>query len=130
LAQIAFDQSSSGGVNTDLEVAAFLTNHDRELPSALTIAESAALARPTITSADTLAWALYKNNRFAEAKNYSDLALRLGEHDPLIVFHAGMIAHALGDTVEAKRLLTKALELHPHFSIQYAPVARDTLSQL
>ena len=32
--------------------------------------------------------------------------------------------------MQARRLLTEALDINPHFSIQYAPVAKATLARL
>lgn len=130
LAQIAFQTSEKNGVNTDLEKALFLTDHDMDLQEALHKAQAAYKSRPSIYAADVLAWALYKNKRYTDAEKYIQEALRLGEHDSLILFHAGMIAKANNEKGEAKRFLKKALDLHPHFSLQYVRIATDIVKTL
>ncbi len=55
------------GINTDLQIADFYSDHDRELSQALSMAQAAYDAAPNVYSADALAWALYKNGRFIEA---------------------------------------------------------------
>jgi Flp pilus assembly protein TadD len=77
-----------------------------------------------------LAWALYKNGQQEEAAHLTNKALILGEVDPLILFHQGMIALAYKDKVRAKEYLTKAYVLNPHFSIQYADTLTSTLATL
>jgi hypothetical protein len=54
-------------------------------------------------------------------------ALRLGTQDALLLFHAGMIAHSLGEREEAKSYLRRALATNPYFSLTGAPHARDIL---
>ncbi len=112
LATLAYDTSAKSGVNTDLEVALFLADHDLELPKALEKARAGYAVRGSIHGADVLAWALYKNGDITNATRYVNEALRLGEYDAVTLFHAGMIASARHDTKEAKRLLEKAVKLH------------------
>lgn len=130
LAKVAFEKSASGGTNTDLEEAQFLAEHDVDLAAALEKARAAFPERPSILGADTLAWALYKNGMYAEAKTYTAKALRLGANDPLIVFHAGMIAKANGELAQAKQYLQTALRLSPNFSMIDVPIAQKTLQSL
>ena len=80
--------------------------------------------------ADAYAWALYANGRDAEAARYARKAMALGYRNALFAFHAGMIQLDLGNRAEARRLLSEAVRINPHFSIQYAPVARTTLATL
>lgn len=130
LAKIAFEKSQTSGVNTDLETAQFLADHHLELEKALDLAQAAYQARPSIFAADNLAWTLYTYEDYEEAENFISEALRLGEHDPLILFHAGMIAEKHDQKDEAKRFLEKALSLNPYFSLQYSKVANDKLKNL
>jgi tetratricopeptide (TPR) repeat protein len=53
------------GVNTDLQIAMFYADHDRELPQALEMARASFAEAPNAYAADALAWALYKNGRGA-----------------------------------------------------------------
>jgi tetratricopeptide (TPR) repeat protein len=119
----------ASGINTDLALAAFYANHG-SLDRSLQLARDAYAAAPSIYAADALAWALYKEGRAAEAKPYSDEARRLGTPDAGILYHAGMIAGALGDADAAKSLLAKALETNPNFSLLQAPPARRALAEL
>jgi tetratricopeptide (TPR) repeat protein len=130
LAQVAFTTSIQGGVNTDLEESLFLSDHNLDLPQAVQMAKRAYIARPSEYGADYLAWALYKNGQQEEAAHLTNKALILGEVDPLILFHQGMIALAYKDKVRAKEYLTKAYVLNPHFSIQYADTLTSTLATL
>lgn len=130
LAHIAFKNAVAGGTNSDLEESLFLSERDMELPWALTLAEKAYNERVTIYTADYLAWALYKNNQFEKAASYSSEALRLGENDPHILYHQGMVAFKNNDLDLAKRYLEKALVLNPHFSILGKKVAQDTLNKI
>lgn len=123
LAKTAYEKAKQSGVNTDLEMALFLADHDMDLHQALEKAEGVYAIRPdNIYAADVLAWALHKNGRSREAQKYISSALYLGEYDPLILFHAGVIAEANNNSEEAKRLFQKVIHLHPYFSIQYAPL--------
>jgi tetratricopeptide (TPR) repeat protein len=121
---------AANGVNTDLEIALFYADHDSELESALAKAQAAYAERPGIHAADVLAWTLYKAGRYAEARRYSDESLRLGTRDALKLFHAGMIAHALGQDDAARTYLQQAIDLNPHFSIRWSDAAVQTLQEL
>ena len=118
------------GVNVDLELANFLADQNIDLDIALAKAEAAYKNHPTIFGADTLSRVWYLKADYDKAEQYSREALRLGEHDAGIVFHAGMIAYTQQNTTEAKRLITKALELNPYFSLRQVPVAKETLKNL
>ncbi len=130
LAELAYEQSAKSGVTTDLEYAVFLLDRDRTLPIALERARAAYAERPGIYAADALAWALYKNRQYAEARTYSTEALRLSETEAPLLYHRGLIALALGKKGEAKAYLEKALAADPYFSILHATAARATLQSL
>jgi tetratricopeptide (TPR) repeat protein len=128
---IAIDKLlTANGVNTDLETALFFADHDIDIPASLTKARAAYAARPSIHTADGLAWTLYKTGAAAQAQHYAAEALKLGTHDALKLFHAGMIAKALGQTDQAKRHLQAAVDLNPHFSLLYSNIAAATLREL
>ena len=121
---------ASNGVNTDLETALFMADHDIDLPASLAKARTAYAARPSIHAADVLAWTLYKTGAYAEAEQYATEALRLGTQDSLKLFHAGMIAHAQGQNDRARAYLQQAMQLNPHFSLPGSEQATATLKQL
>jgi len=130
LARLAYQKSSKDGIDTDQEMALFLADNTKDYKLALTKAQAAHTSRPNIYAADTLAWAHYKIGNIAEAKKYSAEALRLGEFDPSILYHSGMIALKNNEPEDAKRYLTKALEIHPYFSIVQVPEAKKELAKL
>jgi len=117
----------ANGVRTDLETALFQVDHGIRLGQALTLARRARAARPSIDGDDVLAWALARNGRCDVALGYSRRALRLGTLDALKLFHRGMIERCLGRTASGDAVLRRALALNPHFSLLWAPVARQAL---
>jgi len=121
----------ANGINTDVEMALFLADHELRLDGALAQAQTAYQARPgSIRAADALSWALYKAGRYDEAAVYSREALLLGTQDPLLLFPAGMISHESGDDDDARGYLSSALELNPRFSVLHADEAAGVLAKL
>jgi len=120
----------ANGVDTDLELALFDADHGHDQQATLALARAVYERRPSIKAADTLAWALFKAGQPAEARRYAGEALRLGTRDALMLYHAGMIAQAQGDSVAARDWLTRSLERNPSFSPLYAPLARQALANL
>lgn len=121
---------AANGVAPDVEILNFNSDHGRRLRPTLAIARREYKLRPSVRVADALAWALYANGRFGEARRYARRALRLGTRDATYRFHAGMIAAAAGDDGAARAYLRSALRINPHFSVLHAPVARRTLARL
>ncbi len=120
----------ANGVEMDLETALFDADHDHDLPNALARARQGYADRPSVHGADVLAWTLLKAGQPAEAQRMMQQALRLGTRDALMVYHAGMIALANGDSAQAETYLARGLEINPHFSILQAPSAQKTLDSL
>ena len=118
----------ANGVKVDLEAALFDIDHGVRLPRALALARAARADRPSIDGDDVLAWALARNGHCGEALRYSKRALRLGTLDAPKFFHRGMIERCLGNYAHAKRWFGRALDLNPHFSLLWAPVARGYVS--
>jgi tetratricopeptide (TPR) repeat protein len=118
----------ANGVRTDLETALFDVDHSVQLKQALARARAAHRDRPSIDGDDVLAWALVRNGRCQEALHFSRRALRLGTQDATKFFHRGMIERCLGNRVDAKRWFGRALDLNPHFSLLWSPVARTGAS--
>lgn len=121
---------AANGVATDLELALFEADHGSDPQMALRLAQQAYNQRPSIKAADTLAWTLYQNGQYREARQYAEQALRLGTRDALMFYHMGMIANAQGDTNTARTYLEQAVALNPYFSPIYAPQAYATLASL
>lgn len=117
----------ANGVKTDLETAVYYADHGIRLPEALGLARSAQRERPSVTGDDGLAWVLERNGRCDEALGYSKRALRLGTLDATLFFHRGMIERCLGNDGAATRWFRRALDLNSHFSLLWAPVAKEAL---
>jgi tetratricopeptide (TPR) repeat protein len=112
------------------EVALFYADHDLKLKETLELAERELDVRWDVYSYDAFAWALYKNGKPEEARAATAEALKLGTKDARLLFHAGMIHKALGETMQARTALRQALETNPHFHLLQADVARQTLREL
>ncbi|MEP7361366.1 MAG: tetratricopeptide repeat protein [Chloroflexota bacterium] len=120
---------AANGVNIDLELALFEANHG-DPKVAVDDAQRAYATQPNVKVADALGWALYRDGHAAEARQYSDLALRLGSPYATFAYHAGMIALATGDTTTARADLTRALDLRGTMSALDAIDAQAALTQL
>ncbi len=119
----------AAGVDIDLELALFEADHG-DPTTALRLAEKSYVTRQTVRTADALAWAQHRAGRDAEVARLTGEALRLGDRDPLFLYHAGMIALARGDESTARRQLTDALAIDPGFSPTGAAEARAALAAL
>jgi tetratricopeptide (TPR) repeat protein len=112
----------ANGVRTDLQTALFDLDHGRRPGAALDRAREAYRRAPSVEAADVVAWGLARTGRCAEARSWSQRALRLGTKDGLFFFHRGMIERCLG-TREAATWFRRALDADPSFSHRWAPVA-------
>jgi tetratricopeptide (TPR) repeat protein len=115
---------AANGVKTDLETALFDVDHGVRLGQTLALARLAHRDRPSIDGDDVLAWALARTGHCGEALRFSKRALMLGTRDAPKYFHRGMIDRCVGHEVQARRWFRRALDLNPHFSLLWAPVAR------
>jgi tetratricopeptide (TPR) repeat protein len=130
LVQAIHAANAKQGVKGSLDLARFYADHDRKLPEALAIAEAEYKATPNVFAADVLAWAYYKNGRYADALEMVQKALSQKTPDATFLFHAGMIHDKLGHRAEAQRLLYQAISLNPNFHPLYASIAAETLARL
>ena len=87
-------------------------------------------AAPSVSSAEALAWALLADGKVSAAERFSREAMKLGSRNPRLLFHAGMIAAAVGDTARATRLLRRLVEQSPRFDPLDAPRAREAPRRL
>jgi tetratricopeptide (TPR) repeat protein len=120
----------ASGVRTDLQMAKFYADHDRNVTQAVEEAEAAFRTRKNVYAADTLAWCYYKSGRYEEARKLIRKALARRTPDAEILFHAGMIHAKLGDRPSAQKYLYQALSLNPHFHPERATTAAATLGDL
>lgn len=121
----------ANGINTNLQMAMFLADHNLRPDDALRQAFAVHAEQPdSIYTADAVAWALHSAGRSDEATAYAEQSLRLGARDASILYHAGMIYAATGDDARARDLLTQALDINPNFSVLHAETAKQTLESL
>ncbi len=118
----------ANGVRTDLETALFDVDHGLRLPQALDRARAGYAERKSVVAEDTLGWALARNGRCEEALAHSRQALRLGTRDASMFFHRGYAERCAGRPDVARRWFVRALDLNPHFSLLWAPVAREAVA--
>jgi tetratricopeptide (TPR) repeat protein len=111
-------------------LAIIYADHDHRVDRALELARAELEIRADIYTYDALAWALFKNNKLAEAEKAMAEAMKLSTPEPAFYYHAGMIANGLGKKKQANEFLTKALALNPHFDLRQAPVAEKALKEV
>jgi tetratricopeptide (TPR) repeat protein len=121
---------TAGGLNVNRNLALVYADHDRKLDRALSLAQAELKVRHDIYTYDALAWALYKNRKFAEADKAREKALEMGTPEPGFYYHAGMIERALGRNQDAAAHLEKALSLNGRFDSRQAPLAEAALKEL
>ncbi len=112
------------------DLALFYADHDTHLPEALALARKEFEVRSDIYTWDALAWALYKNGKYAEADQAMAHALRLGTRDAKLLYHAGMISAKLGRGEQARSQLAEAMAINPHFGVLAPAVASQELNAL
>lgn len=112
------------------QLAAFYADHDLRPDEAARLALRELRVRKDVYGYDTAAWALYKAGRLEAAHRLSERALSVGTRDARLSYHAGMIAKAQRRDAEARRLLSEALRLNPHFDVLQAPLASAALDEL
>jgi len=128
--EIASDKAALGDLYDPHRIALMWADHNINLDQALEIAAADYSKIKDIYSSDILAWCLFKKGRLQESREKSQEALRLNTKDALLLYHAGIIEHALGNRSEAKKLLESALKLNPSFDLIQADVARNVLAGL
>ena len=112
------------------ELALFYADHGIHLAKALEYAQAELKVRRDVYTWDALAWALYKNGKPAEADSAMKTALSLHTNDAMLLFHAGMIRHGLGDERGAEEFLSRALKTNPSFHPLSADIASRTLAEI
>ena len=107
------------GEKTNRNLALIYADQDRKPARSLELARAELDVRRDVYTYDALAWALYRNKRYTEAREAADKAIRLHTPEPAFYYHAGMIAAAQGNEVEAARLLDRAQALNPRFDLRW-----------
>src|SRR5215831_1710410 len=112
------------------ELAYFYADHDIKLQQGLELAQRELDYRRDIYAYDVVAWNLYKNGKFEEAREAVRQALKLSTQDAKLHYHAGMIYQRLGEKEKAKEHLHRALSINPYFHIFFSDTAKRTLVEL
>jgi tetratricopeptide (TPR) repeat protein len=115
---------------SDRALALYWSDHRRRPGEAIAMARRDVAARNDVFAEDTLAWALARGGRWAEARSAARRAVRQNTQDARLQYHAGVIAMETGDPVEAARRLKLALALNPQFHPEDANDARKRLERL
>ena len=126
--QIAWLTALSGRLY-NRQLALFYADHDMKPDEAYRMAVGEYENRKDVYGADAVAWAAFKAGKILEAQAAMKEAMRLGTRDARLFYHAGMIAGALGNLDESRRMLEAALKLNPAFDQLQAQKARNQLSQ-
>ena len=119
---------AENGVNVDLELALFEANHGTPA-TAVDLARRAYESQPNVKAADALAWALHRAGRSAEAQPIAAEAVRLGGAHARPLYHAGVIALALGDVTGSRAYLDRASAAAATLSPLEAAELRGILAQ-
>ena len=126
---IAQLQGSSGLV-FNRQLVLFDVNHGRDVAMALQLADKELVERKDVYGYDADAWALLANGRATDADAAMAKALALGTRDAMLLYHAGEIALAVGDSARARDLLTQSLAITGALDPLSAAKARASLDRL
>jgi tetratricopeptide (TPR) repeat protein len=97
----------------DRQILRFELDHGGATDALLARAQASLAARPDWTGHDTVAWALYRLGRFADAAAEIAKARALGDDDARLRYHDGAIRVAMGDASAGAAMLRSALTLGP-----------------
>jgi tetratricopeptide (TPR) repeat protein len=114
----------------DRTLALYLANHGLEPTRAVALADAELAFRKDVYGYDADAWALLAAGRAADADAMMTRALAFGTRDAKLLYHAGMIALALGQNDRALTFLTDSLALDPSFDPLQVSRARTALAGL
>jgi tetratricopeptide (TPR) repeat protein len=119
----------AGRASDPRTLARFWATKDKEHDQAVKLAQEEKKIRDDLWTEDTLAWALYRAGKIAEAKAASDKATALGTKDPALLYHAGAIKIAAGDKAAGLKLVKEALALNARFDVTGAAEAEKLAAE-
>lgn len=129
--QLAEAMETRFGPNADKRRLALMwADSGTNLEQALAIANAEKSTKNDIYTETVLGWCLYKNSRYAEAREAMTRAAKTKKLDARILFQTGMIEAALGNRASGIAFLEKALKLNPSFDLIQSGVAREKLAEL
>jgi tetratricopeptide (TPR) repeat protein len=107
-------EDAASGHYADMELAkAYL--HTGDLNSALEHAKTEYDRRPENIDANcTMAWVLYHRGDYAGAQKYMEKATRMNTQNAELLYKAGLIEAAAGNTAKGNELKKKAIKIRPN----------------
>jgi tetratricopeptide (TPR) repeat protein len=109
-------------------LAVIYADQNRKLDRALELVRGELETRKDVYTYDALSWVLFRSGKQAEAEEASRKALATHIPEPLLLYHAGLIALAGGNAQAGADLLKQAVTLNPEFSYPQAADARVRLA--
>jgi tetratricopeptide (TPR) repeat protein len=106
--------------NANRELVFYFADRAAKPADALRIAKLEMDRRHDLFTRHAYAWALHVSGQSAEARAQLDQALAIGIRDPVMSYHAGIIAAKLGDSAAARR----------HFDASLAQSAKSEVADL
>jgi len=100
--------------NANRELILYYAQEGQNPAEALRIANIEFGRRHDVHTRDILAWALYANGKYEEARRQMETALAVGIRNARFFYHAGAIAAQQGDTRAALGYFRQAIDLNPH----------------
>ncbi len=100
------------GDNSNHELIFYYADYANRPEKALNVAQREIARRRDVHTLDCYAWALYKNGKYAEARQQIEAAMAVGIREASIFRHAGEIALKAGDEPAAERYLREAVRLN------------------
>ncbi|MEO6033836.1 MAG: tetratricopeptide repeat protein [Verrucomicrobiota bacterium] len=101
-------------------LAGFYSDSQTNAVEALKWARKDFETRQNIFACDTLAWALYRNQKWDEAFALAEKALAFGTKDSHVLLHASSIFSQVGKKKEAAALIRQAMEINPRYNSFHA----------
>lgn len=114
--------------NANRELTFYYADHAGNANEALNIARKESERRHDVYTLDAYAWALHVNGLDQEARQQIETALKVGVRDPKLLYHAGLIASRLNDSVAATRYFQQSLAQNP--VSEFAKQTREALAAL
>jgi tetratricopeptide (TPR) repeat protein len=105
----------SNGEKVNRNLAMIYADHNWRPERALELAKAELNVRKDVYTYDALAWALYRNKQYDEAKAAISEALKLGTPEPMFFYHAQQIAVATREDQKAAEYSDTVKKVNPEF---------------
>lgn len=119
----------ANGEKGNRALAIAYADEGRNLKRAVELASAEIETRHDVYAYDALSWALFRAGKQTEAEAANAKALEQHTPEPLLLYHAGLIALASGDTARGEALLRDALALNSTFAFPQAEDAKRRLAK-